>query len=307
MAIDWTSLLNAGTNLLGSQYVANQYTDSANQAAALSQFRPVGVTTRFGSSGFNFDPTTGQLVSAGYQVAPDVAAMREGMMGMAGTSMNQAQAAQAMQPQYAQAAQGLFNLGQGYLAQTPQQAAQTWMGQQQQLLAPGREQELARLTNTQQQQGRMGLGVGATQAGYTQGGQGLAATNPQMAAYYNAKAQQDAQLASQAQQAGQAQTTYGYGLLGNSLDLLNKQYGSQTAALAPYQQYLTNAQTAENLGQGAFTLGTGLGSSAAASAKAAADQYATGQTMANAATAGAISKITDPVAQLLGNLFTSKP
>lgn len=302
MAIDWTSLLNAGTNLLGSQYVANQATDSANQAAALSQFRPVGVTTRFGSSGFNFDPTTGQLVSAGYQVAPDVAAMREGMMGMAGTSMNQAQAAQAMQPQYAQAAQGLFNLGQGYLAQTPQQAAQTWMGQQQQLLAPGREQELAQLMNTQQQQGRMGLGVGATQAGYTQGGQGLAATNPKMAAYYNAMAQQDAKLAADANLAGQAQTTYGYGLLGNSLNLMNQQYANQTNALAPYQQYLTNAQTAENLGQGAFTLGQGLGSSAAASAQQAAQRYAEGQQVANNTTAATIASLTDPIAKLISGL-----
>lgn len=302
MAIDWTSLLNAGTNILGSQYVANQYTDSANQAAQMSQFRPVGVTTRFGSSGFNFDPTTGQLVSAGYQVAPDVAAMREGMMGMAGTSLNQAQQAQALQPQYNQAAQGLFNLGQGYLAQTPQQAAQTWMGQQQQLLAPGREQELSQLMNKQQQQGRMGLGVGATQAGYTQGGQGLAATNPQMAAYYNAMAQQNAKLAADANLAGQQQTTYGYGLLGNSIELMNKGYGAQTNALAPYQQYLTNAQTAENLGQGAFTLGTGLGSSAAASAQAAANQYMKGQQVANDTTAKTIQSLTDPIAKLISGL-----
>ena len=71
MAIDWTSLLSGGIGALGTAYTANQATNAANTAAQMSQFRPVGVTTRFGKSGFNYDPTTGQLVGAGYQVAPD--------------------------------------------------------------------------------------------------------------------------------------------------------------------------------------------------------------------------------------------
>lgn len=299
---DWTSLIGPVVSALGTSSASQNYVNSANQAAQMSQFRPVGVTTRFGTSGFNYDPTTGQLIGAGYQVAPDVAAMREGMMGLAGTSLQQAQQAQGYQPAISAAAENLFNLGQGYLAQTPQQAAQDWMTNQQALLAPGREQELAQLVNKQQQAGRMGLGVGATTTGYTPGSAGLAATNPQLAAYYNAKAQQDAGLAAQAMQAGQQQVTYGQGLLGGAIDLTNKGFGMQTSALAPYQQYLTNAQTAENLGQGAFTLGTGLGSRAAASAQEAANQYLQGQNMANAAYSGAISKLTDPVSALISSL-----
>ena len=167
MAIDWTSLIAPGLNLLGSAYGANQQADIATQQAQMSQFRPVGVTTRFGKSGFTYDPTTGQLTGAGYQVAPDVAAMREGLLGLAGGQLSQAQQAQAFQPQFTQAGQGLFNLGQGYIAQSPQQAAQDWMAKQQQLLAPGREQQLAQLTNQEFQRGTLGLATGATQAGYT--------------------------------------------------------------------------------------------------------------------------------------------
>ncbi len=81
MAIDYTTLLgNLGASAIGSlgtNYAANQAAgkaaSSAQTAAQMAQFRPVGVTTRFGKSGFNYDPTTGQLIGAGYQVAPDVA------------------------------------------------------------------------------------------------------------------------------------------------------------------------------------------------------------------------------------------
>lgn len=301
--IDYSSLISGGLNALGAAYAANQATGAANTAAQMSQFRPVGVTSRFGKSGFSYDPTTGQLTGAGYQVAPDVAAMREGLLGMAGAGLTQAQQAQAYQPQVSTAAQGLFNLGQGYLAQTPQQAAQDWMSKQQQLLAPGREQQLAQLQNNQFQQGRTGLATGATQAGYTAGGQGLAATNPQMAAYYNAMAQQDANLAAQAQQQGMQQTQFGQGLLTGGLNLAGQGYGLQTQALAPYTAYLQSAQTAENLGQGALTQGMSLGSSAAASGAQAAQQYMQGQQAQQAAIQGAISGLSDPIAQLIKGLI----
>ena len=301
---DWTSLLSGGLNLAGTMYTANQATNAANTAAQMSQFRPVGITTRFGKSGFNYDPTTGQLVGAGYQVAPDVAAMREGLLGMAGTGVTQAQQAQAFQPQVNQAGQGLFNLGQQYLAQTPQQAAQDWMSKQQQLLAPGREQQLAQLTNQQFQQGRGGLATGATTAGYTADGQGLQATNPQMAAYYNAMAQQDAQLAANAMQAGQAQTQFGQGLLTGGMDVMRGGYGVQTAALQPYTAYQTQAQNLEKAALDALTQGSSLGSSAAASQQAAAQRYMQGQQAQQSAMQGAITGLVDPVAQLISGLLS---
>ena len=314
MAIDYTSLLgglaSSAVGAIGTNYAANQAagdaTASAQQAAQMAQFRPVGVTTRFGKSGFNYDPTTGQLIGAGYQVAPDVAAAREGLMGLAGTGIGQAQAAQAQQANINQAGQGLFNLGAGYIAQTPQQQAQQYITQQQQLLAPGREQTLANLTNTQQQQGRLGLATGGTMAGNTAGAPGLQATNPQMAAYYNAMAQQDAQLAAQAQLAGQQQATFGQGLMTGGLNLQGTGYNLQSQALTPYTNYMAGATNLENQGLNALTQGTSLGSLGAAQAQEAARQYAAGQSTANtaqrAALQGTVAGLTDPISQLIRGL-----
>jgi hypothetical protein len=307
---DWTGLLSSGIGALGTNYAANQAanaaTQSAQQAAQMAQFRPVGVTTRFGKSGFNYDPTTGQLIGAGYQVAPDVAAAREGLMGLAGTALGSAQQVQAFQPNVNAQAAGLFNLGAQYVGQSPQQVAQNYLTQQQQLLAPGREQQLANLTNMQQQQGRLGLATGGTTVGYTTGASGLQATNPQMAAYYNAQAQQDALLAAQAQQAGQQQVQFGQGLMTGGLNLAGQGYGLQTQALSPYTAYVQGATNIENLGQNALTLGQGLGSAGAAQAQAAANQYAAGQATANAAQRAALQStvagLTDPIAQLIKGL-----
>jgi hypothetical protein len=207
-------------------------------------------------------------------------------------------------------ANSLFNLGQQYVAQSPQEAASTWMGNQQQILAPGREQQLAQLQNTQFQQGRGGLAVGATTQGYTQGAQGLAATNPQLAAYYNAMAQQDATLAGQAQQQGQAQTTFGQGLMTGGLGLASSGYGLQNAALQPYNTALAGAASTEALGQNAFDLSTALGAKQATAGaqvadilnsanKQAAGTQQQGITAQNQALTGAIAGGTDAVSALL--------
>jgi hypothetical protein len=319
-APDYTGLLTAGVSALGTGLAANNVANSQNslaqqqlalgqQAANAAQFRPVGVTSRFGTSGFQYDQA-GNLIGAGYQVAPDVAAMREGLMGYAGQNLANAGAAQDLQQQSITGANNLFNLGQQYVAQSPQAAAQQWMGQQQQLLTPGREQQLAQLQNQQFQQGRGGLAVGATNQGYTQGGQGLAATNPQMAAYYNAMAQQDAQLAAQAQQQGQAQTTFGQGLMTGGLGLASTGYGLQSAALQPYNTALAGAAATEALGQNPFDLSTALGAKQAtagsqvasilnSAANQAAGTQQAGINATNAATTGAIAGGTDAVSALL--------
>ena len=310
---DWTDLIGPLLGTAGSVYASNQAanatTNAAQQAAQAAQFRPVGITTRFGKSGFQYDPTSGQLIGAGYQVAPDVAAMREGLMGLAGTGIGQAQGAQAQQAGITQAGQGLFNLGQQYVAQTPQAAAQQYMAQQQQLLAPGREQQLAQLTNQQQQQGRLGLATGATTQGYTAGAPGLQATNPQMAALYNARAQQDAQLAAQAQQAGQQQVQFGQGLMTGGLNLQGQGYGLQTQALAPYTNYMAGATGLENQGLNALTQGSALGSAITAGStyaaniqNQAAQQAAALQLQRNNAIVGGL---TDPISQLIGGLTGS--
>ena len=262
-----SGLLSGGVGALGTlaaaNYGANQQNELANnllatgqQAAQAAQFRPVGVTSRFGTSGFTYD-NQGRLIGAGYQVAPDVAAMRERLLGQAGANLEQATQAAGQIAPVGAAAQSLFNLGQGYLAQTPQQAAQNWMQGQQALLQPGREQQLSQLTNQQFQQGRLGLGVGGTSG--AGGSVAMGATNPQMQAYYNALAQQDAQLAAQAQQQGQAQTTFGAGLFNTGANLLGQVPAYQVAALAPYTQYLAGASTAESLGQNPMDVSTKIG------------------------------------------------
>ena len=318
---DWGSIAKTALPVLGTAYAANQAsnaqqnvananTAAAQQAAEAAAFRPVGVTTRFGKSGFQYDDQ-GRLVGAGYQVAPDVAAQREALMGLAGGSLSQAQAAQGFQAPLTSAAQGLFNLGQQYIAESPEAAAQRVMSQQQGLLAPGREQQLANIRNRLQQTGRSGLATGATTAG------GMAATNPEMAAYYNAMAQQDAQLAANAQQQAQQQALYGAGLFGTGAGLIGQGYGLQTQALSPWTGYLGGAQTLEGLGQQALTTGSGLGSNIAQAGAQqgasllkgglyAADALQKGASIQSAATAGAINsltnKLTDPIAALIGGL-----
>lgn len=302
----FTGLLGAGASIYTANQQANAVQDAAAQAAQASQFRPVGITTRFGKSGFQYDPATGQLTGAGYQVAPDVAALREGLLGLAGGQLSQAQQAQGFMPAITKASTGLFNLGQQYVAETPQAAAQNWMAQQQQLLAPGREQQLAQATNKEFQRGTMGLATGATQAGYQAGAPGLMASNPRLAALYNAQAAQDAQLAAQAQQAGQQQVQFGQGLLGNALNLQGAGYGLQRQALAPYTDYFTAARAAETAGMQPVDISLALGTPTAAAARAgAATQYDAATQAAQLAAnrnQAAIGALQDPVAALIGKL-----
>ena len=309
-------LLSGIGNIYASNQAAGASTDIANallaqgqQAAEMTQFRPVGITSRFGTSGFQFDDK-GRLIGAGYQVAPDVAAMREALLSQAGQAVGGAAQAQPLQQAALAGGTGLFNLGQQYVAESPEAARQRYMSQQQALLAPGREQQLAQLTNQQQQQGRLGLAVGGTQAGYTPGGAGLMATNPQMAAYYNAIAQQDAQLAAQAQQAAIQQAQAGQGLMTGGLNVAGGGYGLQTQALAPFTTALTGATSAEALGQAPLTVGSTLGQQQA-TAGAAAGQFLTGsaktaadyQAQAAKAQTGVTQGLVDPVSKLISGLL----
>jgi hypothetical protein len=373
-------LLTAGVNAIGAGYAANQSqqtqqniaagTQATAQAAAeAAAFRPVGVTSRFGSSGFQYDPQ-GRLTGAGYQVAPDIAAQREALLGLSGGALGQAQQAQQSLAPAQQAAQSLFGLGGQFLPSsaaysadpstmaygnqlralgsqvTPQNydtqaAAQQYIQQQQSLLAPGREQQLAGIRNNLQQTGRAGLATGSTMAG------GMGATNPEMAAYYNSIAQQNASLGANANtiarnqqqqdiqfgtgltgQGVQVQASAeeiarqrllsnlstGTGLYNSGIGLMNAGYGSQTAALAPYSSYLSGATGLEALGQQSLTTGTALGSSQAAAGAQQGSLLNSGQLQANLAlqnaaktqsafTSNAVAGASDPISQLINGLF----
>jgi len=220
-------LLNAGANYFlsdaarraiqsASQQSTQQQLEATRRAEQFATFKPVGVTTAFGQSNFGFDPTTGQLVSAGYTATPEVAAQR----------------------------QRLFTLGAEALPTTADTTAlqQQYLEQQRGLLAPSREQQLAQLRNRQYQRGTTGLATGGTVAGYAPNAAGLMATNPEMAAYYNALAREDATLAANA-------PTY-------AQDLLNKRIASGT-------NLFTQAGALETMAQQPLTLGAGLGAQAA--------------------------------------------
>jgi len=185
------------------------------------------------------------------------------LMGLTGGALTQAEQAQQQYQPLSTAATGLFGLGQQYLAQSPEQVAAKYIQQQQDLLAPSRERQYAQLQNQLFQQGRGGLSVGATGM-RPSGAAGLGATTPEMEAYYNAMAQQDAQLAAQAQQAGQQNVAFGTGLLGTGSQLLGQYQAGQVGALSPFQTYLGTGQSIEEMGQQPLTLGAGLGGQAAA-------------------------------------------
>ncbi len=128
---------------------------------------------------------------------------------------------------------------------------QLYLNQQMALLQPGRELELANLQNRLQQQGRGGLSV-------AQGG-AMGATTPELQALYNARAQQEAQLAANAQQFGQQQVTFGAGLLGQGASAMGQYYGGQQAAYAPYTAAMGQVTGLETAAQQPFQMGVDLG------------------------------------------------
>ena len=244
-------------------YLQNQSNVAGNQTAAqASQFRPVGITSRFGSSNFQINPDTGQMQSAGYSLSPELVGYQNRLSSLTGQGLTQAEQAQGQYAPLQQGAQSLFNLGNQYLAQSPQAAAQQYMTNQQALLAPSRNMESARLANQLQQTGRTGVQV-------AQGGS-LGMANPEQQALANARAMQDLQLAANAQQAGQQQTSFGAGLLGQGASSLGNYYSGQQAAYAPFTTALGQTNALEQLGQQPFALSSELaGRSSTAGAKAA--------------------------------------
>jgi hypothetical protein len=72
-------------------------------------------------------------------------------------------------------------------------------------------------------------------------------------------AQQDLQLAAQAQEAGQRQTAFGAGLFGSGSQLLGQYQTGQVGALSPFQTSLGLGGTIESLGQQGLELGSALG------------------------------------------------
>ena len=254
------------SDVLGSITGANDVKGAANAAAEqqrqaginaanISAFRPVGMTTRFGTSQFTrqIDPATGTpyISSAGYTAAPELAALQDQLFGRFGGTLQQNLNQADQYAPLSGASQSLFNLGQQYLATSPDQAAQDYMASQQALLAPSRAAQLANVQNKVYQTGRAGLGV--------QTGTGTGLTSPELQAFANAQAQQDLQLAANAQQAGQQRTQYGASLFGTGAGLLGTQTSGQAGAYAPLLAQLGLSGQVENMAQQPYNLGLQLG------------------------------------------------
>jgi hypothetical protein len=261
----------------GAGAAAAQQRQAARESAAAAAFRPVGMTTRFGTSQFTraTDPATGMpyISEAGYTPAPELAFLQNQLFGRFAPTLAQAEQMQGQYAPLTPAAQQLFGLGQQYLATSPEQAAQDYITSQQALLAPSRATQLSGVRNRLFATGRGGLGV--------QTGTGGAPASPELQALYNAQAQQDLQLAAQAQQAAQQRLQFGAGLFGTGAGLLGAQTSGQAGAYAPLTSALGISGQVEQMTQMPYQLGIQLGQAQQPGQTAGAQMY--GQGMAQAA------------------------
>lgn len=250
-----TALIAGGAGLLGSamagrsaqkaaQTSANAQLEASRIAAEEQRFRPVGMSTRFGTSQFGFDGD--RLTSAGYTASPEIQALQNRLASLYGTSLGQAEQAQAFGAPLGMAGQGLFGLGAQYLATSPEQARQQYIAEQQALLDPIRQREEQRLGASVFGRGRAGLNIG------TQG-------QPELAALAGARRTQDLQLAAAADQAAQQRIGFGAGLFGTGAGLFGTQYGLQTQALGPFQSQFGLSQLLEQAAQQPLDIGAQLG------------------------------------------------
>ncbi len=127
------ALIASGASLLGgsmagrsAERAAGRSADAQLAAAQIAaeeqRFRPVGMTSRFGRSMFQFGPE-GRLTGAGYEASPEIRALQDRLAALYGTSLGQAEQAQAAAEPLAGAGRRLFELGGGYLAESPEAAA----------------------------------------------------------------------------------------------------------------------------------------------------------------------------------------
>jgi hypothetical protein len=233
-----------------SQTAADAQIEAARIAADAAKFRPVGVTTRFGQSAFTTD-AEGNVIGAGYAASPEIRGYQDRLSTLAGQGMTDIEGARAAYQPLTGAAQSLFSLGQGYLAKSPEQAAADYISKQQALIAPSRQTQLAEVQNRLFQQGRGG-------AATAQGGN-LMATSPELAAYYNALAQQDLVLAAEADQAAQQRLQFGAGLFDTGANLQGRYYTGQTAAYQPFATAMDTSVGLENLAQQPLEMGVNIG------------------------------------------------
>lgn len=245
--------------------------EAALRSSQMAQFRPIGITTGFGSSNFNVNDL-GQVTSAGYTLNPQLRNIQQGLM--TGAEQYDPTQLQNLIAPLSTGVSSLFNLGQGYLGENPQDVAQRFVTQQQALIAPSREKEFGRLLSRNFATGRGGLGV--------QTGTGTAPANPALQAYFNAIAQQDLELAAKGQQAGMEQVRFGTGLLSSGAELGRQIPSLYSSSFLPIQTQLELANLIEGYGRQPFSLSLELARAQSGANAPAAGMYQSGMNTAAA-------------------------
>jgi hypothetical protein len=293
-----TSIIGGLTGAEETKAAANQAAEQQRLASQAAAFRPVGMTTRFGTSQFTrtTDPTTGlpYISGAEYTPATELQALQNQLFGQFSTGANLGGYTANQYMPLAGAANTLFGFGAQQLAESPQVARQRYIENQQAALAPMQEQTLSNIRNQLFQTGRSGLATGATSAGRMQ------ATNPELAAYYNSLAQQQAQISAGADAAVQAQQQNAAGLFGQGASLLGTLTSGQASAYAPLQNLLGLSSQIDALAQQPYQLGLQLGTAQIPGQTA----YAQGMSQAAQTQYGGVQAANAANAQLLAGIIS---
>ena len=223
---------------MGQQAAAQ--VEAARIAAEEARFRPIGITTRFGTATPQF--TGGRLTGYDYEATPELQALQDQLARIYQPSLAQAERAALLQPQFEQAAQGLFSLGQQYI---PQSQADV-VAEQMALLRPYDVEEEQRLAAGVFGRGRGGLSVGV-------GGQ------PELRALAESRARRNERIAASAPELVASRASQAAGLFGTGAGLLGTGYQTQQAALSPFQTQFGLAGQLEQTAQDPMQIGAALG------------------------------------------------
>jgi len=286
-------LLSANSAKDASKSLANSQIEAARIAADAAKFRPVGVTTRYGSSKFDMDQN-GNIISAGYSPSQQTKSLQDRLTPMIDSGMAQFNRSPTDNIGLFNGGQRAMSLGNSYMSTSPQDQARKYMEDQMALINPSRERSLAELISTLQGQGRQGLAVGGTTDG------GFRPSNPEMDAYYNAQRMQDLQLAADSTAGGMDYSKFGVDMTTAGGNMMSNYYNNQTNSFSPYNTALGGQVKLEGLAQNAMDMGIDIGAKGTAARDRSGQLLAAGTT--DAANSMYQSNAYNPYAYGLGML-----
>jgi hypothetical protein len=240
-------LISGGKGADAARAQAESLRAAGKRSSEMAQFRPIGLTTGFGSSRFRTNEL-GQVEEAGYELTPELQNLRNRFVGGA-TGYDPTRVQNLAEPIYG-GASSLFNLGGSYLGANPQEVAAKYISDRQGLLQPSRAAEFGRINARNYATGRGGLGV--------QTGTGGAPTNPALQAYYNSIFQQDKALAAEADTEAMNRIRFGGELYGAGGKLAAGIPSLFSGSFLPIETQLNMAKSIESLGQNPYQMSLDL-------------------------------------------------